>query len=125
MAQYRDTPVHLDPVFFDRGVCDAVGFLCLRRAISEAEAAAGVKEFPYNEVVFLMPPWEEIYSVDTERDQSFAEAVTVYDTVRQWYARWGYRLVEVPKGTVESRVDFILSHAHDQCGGDFAEAAIP
>jgi predicted ATPase len=109
ISQYRETTVHEDPVFFDRGVCDAVGFLFLRGAISEAEAGARVKEFPYNEVVFLLPPWEEIYSADTERDQSFVEAVAVCETVRLWYARWGYRLVEVPKGTVESRVDFILA----------------
>ena len=111
ISQYRETPVHQDPVFFDRGVCDAVGFLFLRGAISEAEASARVKEFPYNEIVFLLPPWEEIYSIDTERDQSFVEAVAVCETVREWYARWGYRLVEVPKGSVESRVDFILSCA--------------
>lgn len=108
MAQYRETPVHRDPVFFDRGVCDALGFLFLRGVITEAEAAARIKEFPYNEIVFVLPPWEEIYGVDTERDQSFAEAVAVCDTVREWYARWGYRLVEVPRGSVESRVDFIL-----------------
>jgi predicted ATPase len=108
IAWYRETPVHRDPVFFDRGVCDALGFLFLRGAISEADAAARIKEFPYNETVFVLPPWEEIYGVDTERDQSFMEAVAVCDSVRRWYARWGYRLVEVPEGSVESRVDFIL-----------------
>jgi predicted ATPase len=108
MAQYRETPVHRDPVFFERGVCDALGFLAVHRAISGAEAAARVKEFPYNEVVFLLPPWEEIYTVDTERDQSFSEAVAVCESVRQWYTRWGYQLLEVPKGNVEERVNFIL-----------------
>ena len=46
--------------------------------------------------------------LDTERDQSFTEAVAVCESVRQWYARWGYQLVEVPKGIVEERMDFIL-----------------
>jgi predicted ATPase len=108
MAQYRETPVHRPPAFLDRGVCDALGFLSLHGAISEAEVAARVKEFPYSEVVFLLPPWEEIYTVDTERDQSFKEAVAVCEILRQWYARCGYQLVEVPKGTVEERGDFIL-----------------
>lgn len=108
MARYRETPVHHAPVFFDRGVCDALGFLFFHGAISEAEVAAQVKKFPYNKVVFLLPPWEEIYTVDTERDQSFPEAVAVYESVREWYARWGYQLVEVPRGNVEERVDFIL-----------------
>jgi predicted ATPase len=43
MAQYRETPVHRDPVFFDRG---ALGCLSLHGAISAAEVAARVKEFP-------------------------------------------------------------------------------
>jgi predicted ATPase len=108
MAQYRETPVQHDPVFFDRGVCDALGFLFFRGAISEAEAAVLIREFRYNEVVFVLPPWEDIYTMDTERDQSFAEAITVCESVLQWYARWGYQLVEVPRGSVEARVDFIL-----------------
>ena len=83
-------------------------FLSLHGAISEADVAALVKEFPYNEVVFLLPPWEEIYTVDTDRDQSFTEAVVVCESVQQWYARWGYQLVEVPQGRVTERMDFIL-----------------
>jgi predicted ATPase len=108
IAQYHETPVQHDPVFFDRGVCDALGFLFFHGAISTTEVAARVKEFPYNEIVFLLPPWEGIYRVDTERDRSFTEAVAVCESVREWYARWGYQLVEVPMGSVEARVDFIL-----------------
>ena len=108
IVQYRDTPAQREPVFFERGVCDALGFLTTHGVISEPEAAIYVKEFPYNEAVFLLPPWVEIYTADTERDQTFTEAVAVYESVRQRYTRWGYQLVEVPTGNVVERVDFIL-----------------
>ncbi len=50
MAQYCATPVRREPVFFDRGVCEALGFLFFQGAISESEVAARIKEFPYNEM---------------------------------------------------------------------------
>jgi predicted ATPase len=108
MARYRGTPVQHDPVFFDRGVCDALAFLYLHRAISLTEVEAQIKEFRYNAVVFLMPSWPDIYREDAERDQSFTEAVAVCEHLRQWYTHWHYDVVEVPRGSVEERADFIL-----------------
>jgi predicted ATPase len=74
-----------------------------------AEVAAQVQEFRYNDVVFLLPPWLEIYRTDTERDQSFSEAVAVCEHLRTWYTQWRYTVVEVPPGSVTARADFILS----------------
>jgi predicted ATPase len=108
IAKYREAPVRNQPVFFDRSVWDALGFLYFQGALSEAEVEAYGHEFQYNETVFLMPPWREIYRVDTERDQSFAEAITVGETVRQWYRRWHYTVIEVPRGRAEERAAFIL-----------------
>src|SRR6266446_5928573 len=64
MASYRGTPVQNDPVFFDRGVCDSLAFLYLHGVISLAEVEAQVKEFRYNDLVFLMPPCPDIYRED-------------------------------------------------------------
>jgi predicted ATPase len=108
IARYGGTPVQHQPVFFDRGVGDSLAFLSLQGAISVTEVAARVKEFRYNEIVFLLPPWPEIYRADAERDQSFPEAVAVCESLRQWYTQWHYQVVEVPRGSVEARADFIL-----------------
>ena len=59
-------------------------------------------------VVLLMPPWEAIYRTDSERDQTFAEAVQVCEGLRTWYARWGYETMEVPRTAIDQRVNFIL-----------------
>src|SRR5262245_1422382 len=84
IAQYQGTSVLHEPVFFDRGVCDAVAFLYFHGSLSVAQVATYIKEYPYHEVVFLLPPWPEIYTQDTERDQSFAEASAVYEIVQAW-----------------------------------------
>jgi predicted ATPase len=116
IAQYHGASAHHEPVFFDRGVCDAVAFLYFHGPLSVAEVATYIREYPYNEVVFLLPPWPEIYTQDAERDQSFAEACAVYETVQAWYRRWRYQLVEVPRGGVEERAEFVLHTIEERTG---------
>ena len=108
IARYRETRVTDHPVFFDRGIVDALGILHQQNAISMEEAEEYVRSFPYNKVVLLMPAWEEIYRTDSERDQTFAEAIQVFEELRTWYARWGYETIEVPRTAIDQRVNFIL-----------------
>jgi predicted ATPase len=108
IARYRETRVTDHPVFFDRGIVDALSMLVQQHAMSLGEAEAYVRTFPYNKVVLLMPPWEDIYRTDAERDQTFAEAVQVYEGLRKWYARWDYEPIEVPRTAIDQRVNFIL-----------------
>ena len=63
----------------------------------------------YNNTVFITPPWREIYRTDTERDQSFDEAIRVYHRLENWYREHGYDIVILPKDTVENRATFILN----------------
>ena len=108
IARYRETPVTDHPVFFDRGIVDALYVLDQQHAIALGEAEAYVRSFPYNKVVLLMPPWEEIYRTDSERDQTFSESVQVFEGLRKWYARWDYETIEVPCTAINQRVNFIL-----------------
>src|SRR5215510_6329585 len=108
IARYRETCATDHPVFFDRGIVDALGMLHHQQALALGEVEAYVRSFPYNHVVLLMPPWEEIYRTDAERDQTFAESVQVFESVRTWYARWDYATVEVPCMAIDQRVNFIL-----------------
>ncbi|WP_370203222.1 AAA family ATPase [Alloalcanivorax venustensis] len=108
MAQYRAATDHDGITFFDRGVLDALYMLDLESALSRDETARLVQAFPYNDTVFLLPPWEAIYGMDSERDQTFEESVVVFESMKRWYGRWGYETVEVPRASVEARVSFIL-----------------
>src|SRR5215470_3158703 len=113
IARYRETRATDHPVFFDRGIVDALGMLHHQQALALGEVEAYVWSFPYNHVVLLMPPWEALYRTDTERDQTFAESVRVCERVRTWYARWGYEPIEVPRTAIDQRVTFVLQTIED------------
>jgi predicted ATPase len=68
----------------------------------------------YNKKVFLAPPWEEIYCNDTERKQSFEEALEVYDNIFKIYSDFRYEIIELPKTSVENRADFVISYIQKQ-----------
>src|SRR5215510_1812150 len=113
IARYRETRITDHPVFFDRGIVDALGILDEQQAMSLGEVEAYVRSFPYNKVVLLMPPWEAMYRTDAERDQTFAASVQVWESLRTWYARWGYESIEVPRTAIDQRVTFILQTIED------------
>jgi|SRR5262245_8661897 len=113
IARYRETCVTDHPVFFDRGIVDAVYGLVQHNVMSLGEAEEYVRSFPYNKIVLLFPPWEEIYCTDSERDQTFSESVQVFEDSRKWYGRWEYETIEVPRIAIDQRVNFILQTVED------------
>ncbi len=75
---------------------------------SAIELQALLREYAYFRTAFIFPPWEEIYTTDSERDQTFHDAIAVHVGATAWYRRCGYDLVEVPRGTAHERCNFIL-----------------
>ena len=67
----------------------------------------------YNDHVFILPPWKEIYRTDAERKQDWNEAVFTYNKMIQTYRSFQYNLVEVPKNSIEQRANFILNWIND------------
>jgi len=59
--------------------------------------------------IFILPPWEEIYVSDDERYENYEQAKLIYGHLKETYEKYGYNLIEVPKGTVEERILFILN----------------
>jgi len=57
----------------------------------------------------ILPPWQEIYKTDTERKQTWEEAVYTYQQLKLVYARYGYETINVPIGSIEDRKRFISS----------------
>ncbi len=66
------------------------------------------REHRYNSLVFLTPPWPEIYRADAERRHDFAAAVAEYDRLVRDYQALGYETVVLPKSGVEDRAGLIL-----------------
>jgi predicted ATPase len=96
-------------VFFERGIPDALGALNAVAPLRDNELRTWLSKYPYCPNVFVLPPWQAIYVNDAERDHTFEHAEWVYHVTRKWYRRLGgYRLIDVPKVSVEERCTYVL-----------------
>lgn len=101
------------PVFRDRGVPDVVGYLRLADLSVPAHMRCAAEELRYNRQIFIAPPWPEIFERDSERRQSFEEAVRTYEAMVASYEGLGYRLIELPRCSVPERVAFVSAATVD------------
>ena len=108
IEKYLGQPRTSNWVFFDRGVIDALGLLQEVAPLPAHELDAMLSTYAFHPSVFILPPWEAIYANDTERDQSFAEAVHVHSKVVHWYRSCGYVLREVPRLPAPQRAAHVL-----------------
>ena len=97
-----------ETVIFDRGIPDMLAYARLFR-LDETPYANAAREFRYNPNVFYFPAWEKIYTTDSERKMSFADASAFGSVLRSIYEGYSYHLLDVPRLTVEERVEFILN----------------
>ena len=97
-----------DIVFLDRGIPDVLAYMHYIGDSYPAFFDLACREHIYTKI-FLLPPWEEIYESDNERYENFEQATLIYNHLTETYQKYGYHLIEVPKGTVEERISFILN----------------
>ena len=95
------------PVFFDRCLIDAVSALDALGHPVPAGYRTAVNRCRYAPVVFIAPPWEELYRSDGERRHAFSSAVEEYERLLDTFPTHGYEPVILPKTTVANRADFI------------------
>ena len=95
-------------IFFDRGVLDALALLQEVDPLPMEDLQRLLSAYPFHTLVFILPPWESIYTNDAERDQTLAEVVNVCDKLQGWYRSCGYRVHEVPRLSVQQRADHVL-----------------
>lgn len=96
--------------FFDRSALESVAMLHEASPLAPEELQARVSELEFHPSVFVLPPWEAIYTTDAERDQTFEHALRVHESICRWYRSLGYTLVAVPPGPVATRAHFVLDH---------------
>lgn len=105
MALFEALAGERDRIFFDRGVPDSL------TAEAPAWMWAGARRLRYNRLVFVPPPWPEIYVQDAERRQTFEDCLAVHDAILASLERLDYRPVELPYATASERADFVLAVA--------------
>ena len=95
-------------VFLDRGIPDVLAYMHYIGDSYPAFFDQACRDHIYTKI-FLLPPWEEIYISDNERYENFEQAKLIYNHLTETYQKYGYHLIEVPKGSVEERISFILN----------------
>ena len=94
-------------VFIDRGIPDVLAYMHYIGDSYPATFDAACREHTYSKI-FILPPWEEIYISDAERYENFEQAKLIYNHLTETYQNYGYKLIEVPKDTMNNRILFIL-----------------
>ncbi|WP_134091401.1 AAA family ATPase [Olivibacter sp. XZL3] len=102
-----------NPVFFDRGILDTICYMTMEQIPISKPVIDHVNSRPYHKHVFILPPWKEIYGTDRERKQSWEDAELTFEAMRETYLRFGYQVIEVPRGGIADRVQFITNHLAD------------
>lgn len=94
-------------VIFDRSFLEAIAY---PRLIDEDvpvhfTAEAGKRRF--RDPVFVCPPWKEIFRQDAERQHDFEYACRDHEVNVATYLEYGFRIIELPKTTVGSRMEIV------------------
>ena len=95
-------------VFLDRGIPDVLAYMHYIGDSYPSFFDQACRDHNYTKI-FILPPWEEIYVSDDERYENYEQAKLIYNHLVETYEKYGYNLIEVPKGTVEERILFILN----------------
>lgn len=93
--------------FFDRGIPDIIAYLKTAGIEPAQHFYEAAQTYRYAPIVFITPPWDAIYVNDSERWQSFEEAVTLYQSIKAAYLAVGYQIIDVPRVSVKERVQFV------------------
>jgi predicted ATPase len=108
IESYIDHACAESPLFFDRGIPDTLSYARLIGLSNTCVIEDACRRYRYAPVVFLAPPWKEIYETDAERKQDFAEAERTYSQIAEVYLECGYELRVLPKLASRERALFIL-----------------
>lgn len=103
--RYGDFP---GDVLFDRGVPDCWAY-ARWFGVDEGPFIEAARTRRYEDWVLYFPFWEEIYVNDRLRHASPELARQFDDLLAETYVQAGYDLIQVPRASVERRVEFVDS----------------
>lgn len=95
-------------IFYDRGVHDVVAYMNFIGCSYPENFNKVCQETVYN-TVFILKPWQAIYTADNERYENFEQAVKIHEHLVKTYHFYNYQLINVPFDTVKNRANYILN----------------
>lgn len=106
--QFKDAEkLKNDVIFFDRGIPDVLAYMDYIGDAYPPGFIESCKNATYD-AVFILKPWEAIYTSDNERYETFEQAQDIHNHLVKTYQNYQYNLIDIPFDTVENRTNFIL-----------------
>jgi predicted ATPase len=97
-------------IFMDRGIPDVACYARLIDLPFFDELERTCETYRYNTMVFMAPAWEAIYTTDSERKQTYEEAIDTHRLMVAVYEEYGYQPIELPRVTPAERAEFVMAH---------------
>ena len=98
---------HGEPVLFDRGFPDVVGFLDVSGLTVPKAVDQACRTLRYSGPILRAPAWAAIYVQDKERIQDWEQALASDEAVTAAWRRYGYDVTDLPLTDVEARLGFL------------------
>lgn len=102
-------------IFFDRSFLDAISYYQTHTENNVHFYDGYIEQFRFDNPVFMTPPWKEIFTEDSERKHGYEDAVLEYDRLKCFYPNHDYTVIDIPKISIESRIEFIFSFLAFRC----------
>ena len=109
MAQHQEANnLETSFVFIDRGVPDVLAYMDYANEAYPKSFIDACQSCTYDQV-FVLAPWQEIFTSDSERYENFEQAIKIHEQLLNTYKKHGYQLIDIPFDTIVNRVDFLLN----------------
>ncbi|MFL0354613.1 AAA family ATPase [Xanthomarina sp. GH4-25] len=108
MAQFQEANKIEKPfVFIDRGVPDVLAYMDYANESYPKNFKDACQVCRYDQV-FVLAPWQDIFTSDSERYENFDQAVQIHEQLLNTYKKHQYNLINIPFDTIENRVDYLI-----------------
>lgn len=96
--------------FADRAIPDQLAFARYKGYGTPAVLEEAARQYRYAPVVFVTPPWPEIFVNDSIRTETFDEAKKLHEIITETYKDLNYQINELPLVPISERKKHILNN---------------
>ncbi len=107
IKQYHQATTGIN--FYDRGVPDVPAYHIFKGEDIPVSFIDACKDHTYD-FLFFLPPWQEIYTADNERYETYEQAIEIGDILLNFYKNLDYQPIILPLTSIDERVALILKH---------------
>lgn len=109
LRKYETAAARESLTIFDRGIPDCIAY-ALYTGVDPAPSIEASERHRYAREVFLLSPWDEIYTTDVDRIMTFEMTLGFHERILEAYDLAGYDIISVPQTRLVDRVEFIIDH---------------